>query len=468
MVLTSKMIQRILVPGMVVGLMLGLRLPAGAVASLGVEAPSYGADLAKQGVCNTLRKGINKSLKDLSDGRRLVLYFWSAKDPKCGAELAALAEFRKKHLTEMRLVAVACPAAGDEKNTVSRQASAAQKTLNILFDDQAKLGGAFGSDGKPETRSAFIIDDKGILTRARVAKDREEDLTAWLECAIMPGPVSVVDVAECEQQCEITAAVKLGLMGVADGAHFRPDEPVLARDFMLYLKNALAMSGIDAGNLYKPDTPDKPITRQQAAKLLVASVLTKEEIEQIGKLCGGAELYLSDFPDAGETSQWAEAYVAAAVYKGWMPDRLKLGPKKDATRAYVAAMIARIFPPPGSYTGLAVKVTAPDFKRAQSLQVVVEVAGSAPEVIFPNPRHCPPFAFLQAPGMISYFPTVEEASSRVGAKPLVVESGNLRKAENGSDQIVLSAEDAKAIQDADAQGLFLRSWHVAIIANTTP
>lgn len=269
---------------------------------------------------------------------------------------------------------------------------------------------------------------------------------------------------------EVGLALKLGYMNLIGDSAFKPEGTVLAKDFISCVDRGLRNVGLSAAAQLPADDPEAEITRQQAVKLLVTGVLTADQIELIGRQCGGAYLYLSDFLDAGRVAPWAEPYFVAAVYKGWVQDTTRLLPDGLATREFAAAILARAFPDPAAYTGLVVYVDPAQLRRAQFIQIVSDGLGPATEVLYPDPKNMPSFAFLGTPGIASFCDSLDEAKERrVGANPLEVAAADVRQGAGGSLQFVLSPEDAMAVWGGDVMGLFRRTWRVAIVkANEGP
>lgn len=119
--------------------------------------------------------------------------------------------------------------------------------------------------------------------------------------------------------------------------------------------------------------------------------------------------------DIGDVASWAESCVAAAVYKGWIPERYRIYPNEEATREFAATLLACAFPDPTAYTGLAITVCAPNFKRSMSIQIVADG-----EPVYPSQDGLHSIAFTGSPGIASYCSSLEEAKQRrVGSNPLV-------------------------------------------------
>lgn len=271
---------------------------------------------------------------------------------------------------------------------------------------------------------------------------------------------SISDIGDSSYRSEIEQAVKLGYMSLVDGTSFKPEGRIRAKDFFACIQRGLSKAGLTAGSDCRPEDPNAWLTRQQAVKMLALSMLTRDQLELVGKQCGGPPLYLSDFADANDVASWAEPCVAAAVYKGWVSERYRLYPKEDATRGFAAALLARAFPDQTAFTGLVVYVGASNFKRAMCLQIVTD-----DQTVYPAQDGVPSIAFSGAPGVASYCSSLEEAKMRrVGSNPLAVAAIRAQKGRRGELQIVVPAEEAQKILMANQQGLFLETWRVAVIA----
>lgn len=446
------------------------------------KAPRYGDPVSQLGVKNYSKKPIADSLEALASGKKLLLYFWSPQDRMSEMELSALESYRSANPGALKIVAVSFPASGDADNAQGRQASDKHSSLEIVFDDSRQLYSLYCPKDKSESGSAFLVSATGVLTALRVGADRNGDLIGWLTAALggkAPSPPQQVqpvdDTPRCPEdvkdhvfQYEIMAAAKLGYMTVPDGAHFKPDAPVLAKDFVDCLKRL--PSEEMKGAISAPDKPDEPVTREQATKLFAMAVYSREQIDAMMDACDGAPVYLSDFVDGREVSSWAENCFALAVFRGWISDRYRLYPKEQATRGYIASLLARAFPGgEHSYTGLVVHVPPSEFQRAQSLQIVTESAdASSVDVLYPDKQHLPPLAYLQSPGMVSYCTSVDDAMARrTGKNPLVVTATDVRKVD-GKWQLVLDPADAERARKEDRNSLILRTWRVAVVLDPPP
>jgi len=110
-----------------------------------------------------------------------------------------------------------------------------------------------------------------------------------------------------------------------------------SEDIIYRLASAGIIDGVEQGGVYRFE-PTRPVTRQEFAKLLVATA---------GKTAANAEVP-DAYADAGDVSSWARPYVAAAATNGWIagtPDeggRVKLEPQRSITRAEAAVMFARM------------------------------------------------------------------------------------------------------------------------------
>ncbi len=270
---------------------------------------------------------------------------------------------------------------------------------------------------------------------------------------------SISDIADSAYQAEIGYAVRMGYMSLSGGSSFKPENKIRAKDFLTGIQRGLEKTGITASGEYKAEDLESWITRQQAVRMLVSTLMTKAQLTQLDRVFCGSALYLSDFTDATDVASWAEPYYATAVYKGLIGDRQRLYPKEDATREFAATLLTRAFPDPSAFTGLVVYVGSSDFKRCMNVQVV---CGS--DVVYPKQDSIPSITYSETPGVASFCSSVEEAKQRrVGANPLMIAAESVQRGGRNELQIVIPAIEAKAIQEADQKGLFLKSWRVAIV-----
>lgn len=294
-------------------------------------------------------------------------------------------------------------------------------------------------------------------------------LFAFVLCLLLPvltrADNTPSDIRDSAYQPEILAAVRLGYMSL-DGNSFKPDSRIKGRDFLAGIKRGIEKSAAPTAEC-SIENSNSYISRQQAVKALVSALYTREQIEMIGKRCGGPELYLCDYADAGEIASWAEPYMAVAVYEGWVPERALLHPKDDATREFAAVLLARAFPDQSAFTGLVVYVSDPSYRRAMSVQIVSDDPGSEP--VYPSANAMPSISFSSAPGVVSFSANLPDAMTRrVGPNPLLVSAVRMQKGKGGRLQVVLPASEAAKVIEANKQGLFLETWRVAILAGTAP
>lgn len=287
-------------------------------------------------------------------------------------------------------------------------------------------------------------------------------------------PAVPVDVVGHEYAPEIMYAVRMGYMNLVDKTHFNPDSGIRAVDFLVCLKKVLEKRGSSSYWESKLDTPKLPITKQQAAKLIVANALSAQDRDELQKQYRVPAEYLSDYVDVGKISPWALSYMADAVFRGWISgDRSQLDADKPATRGFIAQMLSRAFPDKDDNTGLIVRVSRKLLKSAEKTVQIVYSPYEGPvatTIIYPDPKHLPPYSFLEMPGMISYGQSMQSPGvTRAGVNPLVVNAIEIRTnpqgegSINGVPQIVISPEDGAKVQAADTEGLFLRRWSVVIV-----
>lgn len=159
-----------------------------------------------------------------------------------------------------------------------------------------------------------------------------------------------------------------GVIGADEGPAFRPGDPVTRAVFTGWLARGLELLpgpapsftdlGVDAayraeigaaarrglvrglpGGLFGPE---KPLTRQELAAILVRAAHRAGQPEQLPP--GRAEAVLGRYTDADQVAGWARTAVAAAVNEGLLvgtPDK-HLNPRGPVTRAEAAAFVQRL------------------------------------------------------------------------------------------------------------------------------
>jgi len=285
------------------------------------------------------------------------------------------------------------------------------------------------------------------------------------------GPKPPVDAVGHQYESEIALAVSLGYMTTVDSVgRFKPKEQITAEGFVGCVKKALSISGMPAQPDLTLDNPGAGINKMQAAKLMAGLVLSPEQIARISLLCTCPGEYLADFNDGDAIAPWAGPFVAAAVYKGWMPDQSFLRPDQLISRGYAAALLARAFPKVMEYSGIIVVLPECEFSKTPSVQIVCDDPGFSPHVLYPDPdpAHRPSKPFFQAPGMLSYCATAKAVSAdRCLSNPLTVYATSSRTDQYNRCEIAITAADAQKIVDADPWTLLLRTCRVAVVTEKT-
>jgi peroxiredoxin len=460
-------------------------------------------------------KPLKRSLRGLAGGDvKIVLYFWSAALPTSCDELERLSGFQRARSQDAKVIAVAFPVGGDEKNAKSKTWARSNSGLGLtfVFDNGKDLYTSYRPDtSKSDVKSTFVIDADGMITSMRVGRDRSNDLVAWLTEAVPTPPSGGWDIPRDAVgrpfEREVGMVVGLHYISPRNPDRFDCGGTVTASEFMSAVAAAARANGMDLARLDKPDDPAsrKPITREQALKLLVYSLVDEDERKRVSVLwgCGtgddAASLYLSDFRDLVQVDAWALQPVGVAVYMGWVPTGGLLRPREFVRREYVAALLARAFPDQRKFSGMLVRLPK-SVRDSQGLRIVSEGSADPKDRIYPPAQYAAPGSYLTAPGIISWCTpdgsgvdidcrevsgqmskiTVPVAAARrIGAKPLVVDAIDVR--EPGKDnpnqavlEIVVSKKAAEAIRRADEGdpsdppdsvngGLFLRRCRVAVM-----
>ncbi len=143
----------------------------------------------------------------------------------------------------------------------------------------------------------------------------------------------------------------LGITPASGGTSSFPD--VAASDWFFGYVVAAVEKGFVSGYPDGTFKPNNPITRQEAAKVIVAAKAFDVTSIDVTKILENAK-----FTDSAEIGDWAKPYVAAAfdlgILKGY-PDG-SFGPAANITRAETAAIGYRVMPKTGIKVGLVTDV----------------------------------------------------------------------------------------------------------------
>lgn len=277
----------------------------------------------------------------------------------------------------------------------------------------------------------------------------------------------VPDIVGNKFQTEITNALELGYLSKDAKGLFNPDGNIKTQDYLGCIKKAATVCGLVNLEIPKPGNPTALISKQDAITLLVNNLLTPEQIKTILLNTGSEKDYLADMLDAIDVNPAAAKAMAVAVYKGWVPDKEKLWADRPANRAYTSALLTRAVPNPNGYTGLAVIWNGEPLVRLMFVQFGCKNEDGTFNLLYPDLSTLPSFSYIEAPGVVSYSKSLEEAKERrVGVNPLVVEAQNVEKTNTGGYKVTLSNEDITKIRELNQKWLFLKTWRVALVTNT--
>ena len=277
----------------------------------------------------------------------------------------------------------------------------------------------------------------------------------------------VPDIDGNKFQAEIFNALELGYLSIDAKGFFNPDGNIKTQDYLGCIKKAANVCGLIDLEIPKPANPTAPISKQDAVTLLVNNLLTPEQIKTILLNTGSEKDYLADMLDATEVDPAAAKAIAVAVYKGWIPDKEKLWADKPANRAYTSALLTRAAPNPKGYTGLAVIWNGEPLVRLMFVQFGCKNEDGTFNLLYPDLTTLPSFSYIEAPGVVSYSRSLDEAKERrVGVNPLVIEAQKIEKTNTGGYTVTLSPEDATKIRELNQKWLFLKTWRVALVTNT--
>jgi len=164
----------------------------------------------------------------------------------------------------------------------------------------------------------------------------EEDIKTLAMCGAVKGRKE----NQFSPDRSITRAEFAKILSIAFSVNLNTDLPLFAdvknSDWYYEYVNSLALSGIIKGTSASRFSPDKNITREEAATMIVRlyEKAVKTTIDATTK----------EFTDQGEISEWAVSSVSKAAMLDIVRGNHKgaFSPKKNLTRAEAAAIIVRL------------------------------------------------------------------------------------------------------------------------------
>jgi len=173
---------------------------------------------------------------------------------------------------------------------------------------------------------------------------------------------------------------------------------------------------------------------------------------------------------------WARPYVYQALQQGYIRDIQEASPHQKLKRRYLATLLTRFAPPPptmkmappqpsatsadtNTWTGLVIDAKGLGVESCMSL-TVKDTSGKQ---IYPDMKNLPPYDYLQEYGTAYFAKTESEAQvrDRAGDNPLYVRP--IRVEGPGRDTVIITAEDAQRILEAEKQSGFLKRWRVVVL-----
>ncbi|GIV18213.1 MAG: hypothetical protein KatS3mg022_3648 [Armatimonadota bacterium] len=265
---------------------------------------------------------------------------------------------------------------------------------------------------------------------------------------------------------DILYVVQQGWMqGTPDG-HFLPDKPVTVGDFARVLSRFASFRKWAGKSEIDTSRPGDMINALRAVVALTRLALPQERFAEQPYAEGALALL----------PPWARSYVYQALQQGYIRDIQEASPHQVLKRRQLAALLARIAPPPpttqiaslqpstmtltvnSAWTGLVVDTKGLGMRPSIS-PVVVDTNGKQ---IYPDPNNLPPLDYIQEYG-IADFVKMEGQSQRAGDNPVYVRPIQVKGA--GKDTAVISIGDAERILEAEKQSGFLKRWRVVFLVD---
>ncbi|MCS6831160.1 MAG: FlgO family outer membrane protein [Armatimonadota bacterium] len=254
------------------------------------------------------------------------------------------------------------------------------------------------------------------------------------------------------------------MLGTSEG-YFLPDKPVTVGDFARVLSRFGSVRKWEGKIEIDTSRPGDLMNALRAVVVLTRMALPPERFAQQPYAEGALALL----------PPWARAYVHQAQQQGYIRDIQEASPHQVLKRRQLAALLARIVPPPptaqiaslqpstlaarsNAWTGLVVDARGLGMRPGMS-PAVVDTSGKQ---IYPDPGNVPPLDYIQEYG-VADFVKMEQQSQRAGENPVYVRPIRVKGA--GRDTVVITPEDAERILQAEKQSGFLRRWRVVFLVD---
>lgn len=272
---------------------------------------------------------------------------------------------------------------------------------------------------------------------------------------------TVIDV----QDEDILWVVQNGwMLGTPDG-YFLPDRPLTVGDFARVLSRFKTYRSWEGKLEFDLSRPGDLMNALRAVVVLTRLALPPERFVQQPHTEG--ELLLLPV--------WARPYVYHALQQGYIRNVGEASPLLVMKRATLAQLLARVAPPPpgvrfaslpsGSlpnapqvYTGLVVDARGQRMRPSANPELVDENGRR----IYPDPQRLPTLDYILEHG-VADFVKMEQQSQRAGDNPVYVKA--VRVQGPARDKVVIRAEDAERVFQAEKQSGFLKRWRVVFLVD---
>ena len=260
---------------------------------------------------------------------------------------------------------------------------------------------------------------------------------------------------------------------------------------------ASLMSQLGSGSrFFTPGRAAQPVSRLRA---LIA--LVRAAVPSASRTVCGPRALSAVLPDADLVPAWAGSYVLAGIQQGLWPAHVPLQPNASATGGFLHGIASRIIPSPyiakksssravghrvpnvvvqarislgmpvppapiedrerspapvqinSIYTGLLVEARDLPAERTMNARILDRDG----QLVYPDPGHVPDIDYIEDHGMADFYHEPRDMK-RVGEHPLVVRAVGV-----SGDDIIVNAETARRIRNANRRDGFLTRWRVGIL-----
>lgn len=260
---------------------------------------------------------------------------------------------------------------------------------------------------------------------------------------------------DVDNDSDILFVVQNGWMRCTpDNNSFLPDKQVTVGDFARVLVRFASARRWEGKYEFEASRPGDLVNALRAVVALTRLALDPERLSEPVPAGGTLKLL----------PEWARPYVYQALQQGYIRDVEEASLHQIITRKQLAHLLTQFYPiPPGwpineTYTGLVIDAKGLGMRSSISPEVV----DVRQRRIYPDPRRVPPLDYIQEYG-IADFVKMEEQSKRAGKSPMYVKALAVQGA--AKDRVVVSAEDAERIIEAEKESRFLKRWRVVFLVD---